>query len=284
MVQSMTGFGKEEALLEDKRVNVEIRTLNNKGFDLSLRTPVFLNSLELDIRKLVSRYLIRGKIDCSIGVHNWVGAAPKINEKVVREYLRQLHALPHTDTTAMLSIAMRLPESLSSDKDELPQEEVNAIVRAVEKALQKVQNHRVEEGKQMADDFTMRLELLEKLMAQIQSKAPERVQKVEEKLQLAFEKAAVKVDSERFEQELIYYLEKTDITEECVRLANHLKYFKEVMEKETPNGKKLGFIAQEMGREINTIGSKANHTDIQRTVVQMKDELEKIREQLMNVL
>ena len=131
---------------------------------------------------------------------------------------------------------------------------------AVEKALQKVQNHRVEEGKQMAHDFTMRLELLEKLMTQVESKAPERVQKVEEKLQLAFEKAAVKVDSERFEQELIYYLEKIDITEECVRLANHLKYFKEVMEKETPNGKKLGFIAQEIGREINTIGSKANHT------------------------
>ena len=229
--------------------------------------------------------LTRGKIDVSVFVDNsGTESATILNKEVIQAYLQQLKEIHSGDTTELLKMAVRLPDALKTEKEALSELEKEALLALFSTTLDKVNQHRQDEGKALAVDFEKRLSNLAQLLKDAIEVDPERKTKVTEKLKIALAQLAIEVDQNRLEQELIYYLEKYDITEEKVRLANHIDYFKEIMAQDQANGKKLGFIAQEMGREINTIGSKANHAGLQKIVVQMKDELEKIKEQLLNVL
>jgi len=265
MIVSMTGFGKGETQFQHKKITIELRTLNSKNIDLNFRTPHCYRELEPLLRNQINRKLIRGKIDVSVFVDN----------------SGEIHS---GDTTELLKMAVRLPDALKTEKEALNDAEKETVLELFSTTLDKVNHHRKDEGKALLVDFNKRLANLSQLLKDVIKIDPERKIKVTEKLNNALEQLAIDVDQNRLEQELIYYLEKYDITEEKVRLANHIDYFKEIMAQDQANGKKLGFIAQEMGREINTIGSKANHAGLQKIVVQMKDELEKIKEQLLNVL
>lgn len=285
MILSMTGFGKAEVQLENKSICIELRSLNSKTADINARIPSFLKELEADFRKQLSNRLNRGKIDLYIQLEFINGATPmKINTPVVMDYIEQLKSLDKDTATDVLSIAMRLPEALSSQKEELKATEIESIKTLLTQVIDLLEGYRTDEGAVMAKDFMLRLKNLQALLEKVIEIDPKRAEKIRLKLSTALEELEAAPDVNRFEQELIFYLEKYDITEEKVRLKNHINYFKEVMDESKPNGKKLGFIAQEMGREINTIGSKANHSELQKIVVQMKDELEKIKEQLLNVL
>ena len=285
MILSMTGFGKAEVQLENKTISIELRSLNSKSADINARIPSYLKELETAFRKKLSSRLHRGKMDLYIQLEFVNGVSPmSINTPVVEHYIEQLKAFDEDTDTDVLGIAMRLPDALYNQKEELSQEEIHSINDLFSKVLDQLENYRSDEGAALAKDFLVRLDMIEKLLKKVIEIDPERSQKVKTKLRTALEELNVAPDANRFEQELIYYLEKYDITEEKVRLQNHVNYFKDVMNEAAPNGKKLGFIAQEMGREINTIGSKANHAELQKIVVQMKDELEKIKEQLLNVL
>ena len=268
---SMTGFGKTEAQWEDKSLSIEIRSLNSKSADINLRTPSYLREIDTEIRKRIAQKLHRGKIDLNIFIEfNGKNVPTAINSSVVKGYMAQLKQIEENNEIDHLAIAMRLPDTLSSERNTLQEDEKKAIFNLLGKVLEK--------------DFLLRLNLIETYLEDAIKIDPERSKKIEVKLRASLEELKIEIDSNRFEQELIFYLEKFDITEEKVRLQNHLDYFKKVLENDFPNGKKLGFVAQEIGREINTIGSKANHSELQKIVVQMKDELEKIKEQLLNVL
>ena len=285
MVTSMTGFGKTEAQWEDKSLNIEIRSLNSKSADINLRTPTYLREIDTEIRKRIAKKLHRGKIDLNIFIEfNGKNAPTAINASVVKGYMAQLKQIEKNNEIDYLAIAMRLPETLSSERNTLQEDEKKAIFDLLDDAIKNIETYRLDEGKVLEKDFLLRLDLIETYLEEVIKIDPERSKKIESKLRASLEELKIEIDSNRFEQELIFYLEKFDITEEKVRLQNHLDYFKEVLENDFPNGKKLGFIAQEIGREINTIGSKANHSELQKIVVQMKDELEKIKEQLLNVL
>ena len=285
MIVSMTGFGKSETQFNHKKIIIELRTLNSKNIDLNIRTPHSYREIESLLRGIVNRELTRGKIDVSVFVdQSGEECASKINKEVVQGYLNQLNEIHQGDQTELLKMAIRLPDVLKTEKEDVSEEEKKAVLVAFELAMEKVNQHRKNEGAALEVDFNKRLVNLEELLNQVIEIDPERKIRITEKLNNALDQLNLEVDQNRLEQELIYYLEKYDITEEKVRLANHIKYFKEIMAQLVPNGKKLGFIAQEMGREINTIGSKANHSGLQKIVVQMKDELEKIKEQLLNVL
>lgn len=285
MITSMTGFGKSETQFDNKKIVVELRTLNSKNIDLNIRTPHSYREIESLIRKEVNNHLTRGKIDISIFVDNsGLESSSKLNQEVIKGYMNQLRSIEPIDDLELLKIAVRLPDTLKSEKEDLDEQEKKAVVSLVVETIQKVNQHRASEGAVLEKDFISRLEELRHLLEEVIKIDPERTEKVREKLVAAVDHLKAEVDQNRFEQELIYYLEKYDITEEKVRLKNHIDYFFEIMNQQIPNGKKLGFIAQEMGREINTIGSKANHAGLQKIVVQMKDELEKIKEQLLNVL
>ena len=285
MIYSMTGFGKGETQEDTLRINVEVRTLNSKNLDLNFRTHGSLREIEPQLRKQISDGLQRGKVDVSIYLDFQGEQAPvTINKTVVKGYLDQLQSIVATDSEALLSIAMRLPETLSNENKGLEESTLKAIYDLLENVLERVNNFRAEEGNALAAELNFRRDNLLKLLVEVVLLDPERALAVKDKLRNALADLNTQIDENRWEQELIYYLEKYDITEEKVRLKKHLDYFNEVMQKEFPNGKKLGFIAQEIGREINTIGSKANHAAMQKAVVQMKDELEKIKEQLLNVL
>lgn len=285
MIVSMTGFGKGESHFKHKKIVVEIRTLNSKNIDLNFRTPHSYRELEGDLRKIVNQELIRGKIDVSIFVDNAeVESATILNKTVINSYIKQLEAIHRGESTELLKIAVRLPDALKTEKEALEKEEKNTVCQLFLDTLAKVNHYRNNEGEALEKDFLLRLSNLKSLLENVKKIDPERKERISEKLGTALEKLKTEIDKNRFEQELIYYLEKYDITEEKVRLANHISYFTEIMDQSQSNGKKLGFIAQEMGREINTIGSKANHSELQKIVVQMKDELEKIKEQLLNVL
>ena len=285
MIVSMTGFGKGETQFQYKKITVELRTLNSKNIDLNFRTPHCYRELEPQLRNQINKQLTRGKIDVSIFVDNSGNENSSVlNKEVVQNYLQQLKEIHSGDTTELLKIAVRLPDTLKTEKEALSEVEKETLLALFSSTLDKVNQHRQDEGKALAVDFDKRLTNLAQLLEDAIEIDPERKAKVTEKLNTALEQLAIEVDQNRLEQELIYYLEKYDITEEKVRLANHIAYFKEIMAQDQANGKKLGFIAQEMGREINTIGSKANHAGLQKIVVQMKDELEKIKEQLLNVL
>ena len=282
---SMTGFGKTEAQWEDKSLSIEIRSLNSKSADINLRTPSYLREIDTEIRKRIAQKLHRGKIDLNIFIEfNGKNAPTAINASVVKEYMAQLKQIEENNEIDHLAIAMRLPDTLSSERNTLQEDEKKAIFNLLDDAIKNIETYRLDEGKVLEKDFLLRLDLIETYLEDAIEIDPERSKKIEVKLRASLEELKIEIDSNRFEQELIFYLEKFDITEEKVRLQNHLDYFKKVLENDFPNGKKLGFVAQEIGREINTIGSKANHSELQKIVVQMKDELEKIKEQLLNVL
>ena len=285
MIHSMTGFGRHIEHLGTEKITVEFKSLNSKNLDLNLRLPQTLRAHEIDFRKKIAESLTRGKVEAYIYIESETIRTPaQINEPVVSEYLRQIKNFAEGDDLAALALALKMPESLTQEKQEADENQIRSVNAALDRALEALISFRKQEGEQLILDIQSRIDLIAKHLEAVLSLDEKRREGVRSRLEQAVAQLKESVDENRFEQELIYYLEKYDITEEKVRLKNHLAYFlKTAAESEAP-GKKLGFIAQEIGREINTIGSKANDAAIQREVVQMKDELEKIKEQLLNVL
>lgn len=285
MIQSMTGYGKSILELPSKKITIEIKSLNSKNLDLNARVPSTYREKEMELRNIIAKSLGRGKVDFNLYVEvSGEETTTVINEEVVKDYIWQLKNIVDGDATALLSMAVRMPDALKTEREELGEEEYLKIVGGVKEALDSINVYRTDEGKALEADFRIRVKNIENLLEKVTKIDPERIANVREKLQKAVADLQVEVDENRFEQELMYYLEKYDITEEKVRLSNHLSYFIEALDSKDSNGKKLGFISQEIGREINTIGSKANYAPMQQMVVQMKDELEKIKEQALNVL
>lgn len=285
MIQSMTGYGKSVLQLPNKKISIEIKSLNGKNLDSYVRTPSIYREKELDIRKLLASKLERGKIDFSLFIEiTSEETSTQLNKPVVNSYIKQLKAIVDGDEIELLKMAVRMPDSLNTERDEIDEEEWKTIENEINIAIQKIQEYRAEEGKVLENDFRDRIKTIDSILEQIIAIDPERIIAVRERLLKGVADLKEKVDENRFEQELVYYIEKFDITEEKVRLHNHLEYFIKSLNSEDSNGKKLGFIGQEIGREINTIGSKANFAPMQKLVVQMKDELEKVKEQLLNVL
>ena len=290
MVKSMTGFGKGEAALRNKKITVEIRSLNSKQLDLSLRLPAVYRQSEYEIRNLIARTIQRGKVDVFVTVESQaVETSARINREVFREYLRQMNdtlSFSGIDAgyDAILPVIMRLPDVVATEAEAISDEEHAALLAAVEAAAAHLDAFREQEGAILIADLLRRVELIEQYKTEVVPFEKARTETVKARILDNLSKLAVDVDRNRLEQEMIFYLEKLDITEEKVRLTNHCNYFREVASSEEGAGRKLGFIAQEMGREINTMGSKANEPNIQILVVKMKDELEKIKEQVLNIL
>ena len=285
MIQSMTGYGKAVLQFPTKKVTVEIKSLNSKNLDINVRIPGAYKEKELIIRKLLANKLQRGKIDFSIFFEvNGGEASSKLNESVVMDYMTQLKQVVDADETELLKMAVRLPDSLKTEREEVNEEEWNEIKKGIDQCLDGLIEYRTDEGAALYEDFILRIRNIEKLLNKVIALDPERIEQVRERLKKGIDELQVKLDENRFEQELVYYIEKLDITEEKVRLKNHLSYFLKELDGPISNGKKLAFIVQEIGREINTIGSKSNYAEMQKLVVQMKDELEKIKEQNLNVL
>ncbi|WP_338377812.1 YicC/YloC family endoribonuclease [uncultured Flavobacterium sp.] len=286
MIQSMTGFGKAFLQLPNKKITVEIKSLNSKGLDLNVRTPSVYREMELQIRNSIAQRLERGKIDFSLYIEvTGEETSAKINVPIVKGYINQMkEVIPNADETELMKMAVRMPDALKTEREELDKNEWLQIEKVIHEALDNISTFRSDEGVSLEKEFELRISNIENLMNEAVSYDSERVETVKTRLRTALEELKATIDENRFEQELIFYLEKYDITEERVRLGNHLKYFLETMKNEEALGRKLGFITQEIGREINTMGSKSNHTEMQKLVVQMKDELEKIKEQVLNVL
>ena len=291
MQKSMTGFGKAEVAANNgKTFTAEIRSLNSKQLDLGLRIPSAYRDLENEIRSLVAKRVVRGKVDLSISVTSTDAAnASRIDKALFAEYLHQMdEALAYADITAeyevLIPCIMKMPNVIQSDIAEITDSEKRAIMKAVEVAIDKLDAFRKQEGAILIADLLRRVDEIEQMRNEIIPFEAQRVESIRQRIREGIEKLGVEVDNNRLEQEMIFYIEKLDITEEKVRLENHCKYFREVAHNEEQAGRKLGFIAQEMGREINTTGSKANQHDIQKLVVKMKDELEKIKEQVLNIL
>jgi len=286
MIQSMTGYGKSVLQLPTKKITIELKSLNSKSLDMNVRMPSYYKEKELPLRRLVAKSIIRGKVDVSLFVEvTGEETSTKINEAVVREYMKQLHIIaPDTSAAKCLEMAMRLPDTARAEREEIDENEWETIETNIKEAITNIVGYRNDEGKVLEADFIKRNNNIRELLNEVIAIDPDRIAGVKERLQKGIVELKEKVDENRFEQELVYYIEKYDITEEKVRLNNHLDYFITSINSDDSNGKKLGFIAQEMGREINTIGSKSNYAPMQKLVVQMKDELEKIKEQLLNVL
>lgn len=290
MTKSMTGFGKGEATLKNKKITVEIRSLNSKQLDLNLRLPAVYRQSEYDIRTSIARTLVRGKVDVTVTVENRTVETPaRINRELFREYLNQMtdalkHAGIETGYDTLVPTIMRLPEVVATEAEAISDEEHAALLAATEAAAAKLDAFRMQEGATLIADLLRRVDLIEKYKNEVTPYEQARTENVKTRIMENLAKLNTEVDRNRLEQEMIFYLEKLDITEEKVRLTNHCNYFREVAAQEEGAGRKLGFIAQEMGREINTMGSKANETNIQILVVKMKDELEKIKEQVLNIL
>ena len=285
MIKSMTGFGKAETQFQNKNYILELRSLNSKGLELNTRLPIQFREIEIHLKKIIGESLHRGKVDLSLNIEYIEQSSSKnINLSVVNQYIEQLREIEDADRLDLLKIAMRLPDTLKTELNDTEEDEIKTIEGLLEKALINLNKYRVDEGSSLKEDFKKRLIKLKALIDKVIQIDPERKEKIENKLRTSIEELQIEIDENRFEQELIYYIEKYDITEERVRLNSHIEYFTHTMENTRSNGKKLGFIAQEMGREINTIGSKASHAGLQKVVIQMKDELEKIKEQLLNVL
>ncbi|GBF18344.1 MULTISPECIES: YicC/YloC family endoribonuclease [Arenibacter] len=285
MIQSMTGFGKHVIQLPSKKITIEIKSLNSKSLDLNARIPSTYREKELELRRTIAGSLVRGKVDFSLYIEN-TGAetSSEVNEVVVRQYMKQLGHIVSGNEMGLLEIAMRMPDTMKTEREDIDEEEYKVIKEALDEALKEINIFRTEEGKVLEADFEARISVLKSLLEQVAQMDPDRLLTIRERLEKAVADLKADLDTNRFEQELIYYLEKYDITEEKVRLLNHLDYFAATLKSDDSNGKKLGFISQEIGREINTIGSKANFAPMQQLVVQMKDELEKIKEQMLNVL
>ena len=290
MIKSMTGFGKGEATMPTKKITVEVRSLNSKQLDLAVRLPGIYRHLEFDIRQKASASVLRGKTDISISVEN---TAPQstttINQELFGLYLQQLNQALESNgfsvnNEAVLPVIMRMPDVVSTQAEQIGEEEEKAVMQALEMALDCFNAFREQEGKTLIADLLKRVDNIEQYKLQVEPYEQARVETIKSRIRENIAQLKVDVDSNRLEQEMIFYIEKLDITEEKVRLTNHCNYFREVAATEDAPGRKLGFIAQEMGREINTLGSKSNEANMQILVVKMKDELEKIKEQVLNIL
>ncbi len=280
----MTGYGKRVLQLSDKKISLEIKSLNSKGLDLNIRIPSSYREHELSFRKRVSATLERGKIDFGLFIEQTGGtAAAVINQEVVQAYMAQLGAIAPATPDQLLALSLKLPDTLSVQKEEIDPAELEAINALLEETLLAMDQSRVDEGALLSEEFSLRIANIRQLLQDVIGMDSDRMGGIKPRLEKALSDITAPIDQNRLEQELIYYIEKYDITEEKVRLAGHLDYFMETLSAES-QGKKLGFIAQEIGREINTLGSKANFAPMQQLVVQMKDELEKIKEQLLNAL
>lgn len=290
MIKSMTGFGKGEATFQNKKITVEIRSLNSKQLDLNLRLPSVYRQSEYELRTLIARTVQRGKVDVFVNVESQRVETPaRINRELFREYLRQLndtlaYAGIDADYDTLVPAILRMPEVVSAESETVSDEEHAALLSAAEAAAAHLDAFRAQEGAILIADLLRRVDLIEQYKEEVIPFEQARTQTIRARILDNLAQLKVDVDSNRLEQEMIFYLEKLDITEEKVRLTNHCRYFREVAAGEEGVGRKLGFIAQEMGREINTMGSKANETNIQILVVKMKDELEKIKEQVLNIL
>ena len=282
----MTGFGKSSVQLPTKKITVEIKSLNSKGLDLSVRMPSSYREMELGLRNQIALKLERGKIDFSVFIESTAEqTSNKVNVPIVKAYMNQLLEVnPDADETELMKMAIRMPDSMKTEREEIDENDWSEIQKVIVEALDYIATFRKDEGASLEKEFQLRIGNIRQYMNEALALDSERVQAIKDRLQTAISELKVNVDENRFEQELIYYLEKLDITEEKVRLTNHLDYFLETINGTEANGRKLGFITQEMGREINTMGSKANHSQMQKLVVMMKDELEKIKEQVLNVL
>jgi uncharacterized protein (TIGR00255 family) len=288
MIQSMTGYGKSVLQLPTKKVTIEIKSLNSKNLDLNVRIPSYYKEKELSVRKKLASSLVRGKVDFSIFVEMTADeTSTTVNHGVVKEYMQQLRNVVQTgrtDDVSLLKMAITMPDALKTEREELDENEWNLINQNIDEAIKEIVQYRTDEAASLEIDFKERITNIKKYLEEVKALDADRVENVKTRLQKAIDDLKVDTDENRFEQELIYYLEKLDINEEKVRLANHLDYFLETLATPDSNGKKLGFIVQEMGREINTTGSKANYAPMQKAVIQMKNELEQIKEQILNVL
>jgi len=286
MIQSMTGFGKATLQLPTKKITIEVKSLNSKGLDLNVRMPSVYREMELGLRNQISTVLERGKIDFSIYIETSTEqTSSKVNVPIIKAYINQLRDVyANADETELMKMAVRMPDALKTEREEIDENDWAQIQNVIDESLANILNFRKDEGISLEKEFLLRIGNILSLMNEAVSYDTERVETVRTRLKTALDELKVTVDENRFEQELIFYLEKYDITEEKVRLENHLNYFIETLAGTEANGRKLGFITQEMGREINTMGSKSNHAQMQKLVVMMKDELEKIKEQVLNVL
>ena len=286
MITSMTGFGKAVLELPEKKITIEIRSLNSKTLDLNTRFPSFYREKELEIRNIISEKIQRGKVDFSMMVElNPAARNQKVNADLIKSYIQEFKNITPTVTDGeLLPVVMRLPDVISYTQDDLGEDEWNQIRATIITAIDALNEFRLNEGKVLEKYITSNLTNILDLLTQVVPFEIERITTIKERFAKRLEEVKVEIDQNRFEQELIFYLEKLDITEEKVRLKNHCEYFLKELEGNESNGKKLGFISQEIGREINTLGSKSNHSEMQKIVVQMKDELEKIKEQTLNIL
>lgn len=290
MIKSMTGFGKGEATFQNKKITVEIRSLNSKQLDLNLRLPAVYRQSEYELRTLIARTAQRGKVDVFVNVETQRVETPaRINRELFREYLRQMndtlsYAGIDADYDSLVPAILRMPEVVATESETVSDEEHAALMAAAEAAAAHLDAFRSQEGAILIADLLRRVDLIEQYKQEVIPFEKARTETIRARILDSLAQLKVDVDHNRLEQEMIFYLEKLDITEEKVRLTNHCRYFREVAAGEEGAGRKLGFIAQEMGREINTMGSKANETNIQILVVKMKDELEKIKEQVLNIL
>ncbi len=281
----MTGFGKGVVQLPKKKITIELKSLNSKNLDINARVPSVYREKELEMRKKIAHSLVRGKVDFGLYIEiTGEETTSKVNEGVVKAYMNQLKEIADTSEEELLKMAVKLPDAVKTSKEDIPEEEFSMVMGALGQALSRVNQFREEEGKALETDLNLRINNIEELLRTAKEVDVGRIPQVRERLSKAVADLKEEVDQNRFEQELIYYLEKYDITEETVRLANHLDYFSATLNSKDSNGKKLGFIGQEIGREINTMGAKANDARLQQIVVKMKDELEKIKEQVLNVL
>lgn len=285
MILSMTGFGRAETVYEGTKITVDIKSLNSKNFDLNVKTPLRYKEKEFEIRKLLNDKILRGKVDCYINCESLeVSNDVKINEDIVKNYMDQLRAVASdAPEFEYLKMAVRMPDVLSTKNSELEENEWKSLLAVVQDSVSKFIEFRQTEGNNLAEEIEKIVQNIEHNLNQVGQYEEERIQPIKDRYQTAL-KNFENIDETRYYQEMVYFVEKLDISEEKVRLSQHIKYYLEVMRNEDFNGKKLGFIAQEMGREINTLGSKANHSEIQKLVVEMKDDLEKIKEQTLNVL
>ena len=288
MIKSMTGFGKGEATVDDKKIRVELRSLNSKQLDLSIKLPGKYRAAEAEMRSIITRELQRGKVDCFVSFEAATAETPAhINAEAFKAYADELRAVCEANNVAtdlLLSAVLRMPDVVTSEEREVSEAELAAIIEATKAACAELNNFRVQEGAILIADLLGRIDLIEKYRHEVEQYEGARVETIKARIRENIEKLQLEVDNNRLEQEMIFYIEKLDITEEKVRLDNHCNYFREVARDEEAPGRKLGFIAQELGREINTMGSKSNEANMQRLVVKMKDELEKIKEQVLNIL
>lgn len=289
MIHSMTGFGRATLILPEKKISVEVKSLNSKQIDINTRIPSFYKEKELEVRSYLSSSLRRGKIELSIFIENTdANSQHIINKELVKKYIKTLQEigdepLPKKD---LLNIAMRLPDAMKIEREEIDEEEWQAVMGVVKESVRALIDYRKDEGLSLEKDLKEQIATIINLYDKVPQYEQERIDTIKERISTKLQEVleSVDFDQNRLEQEMIYFIEKLDVSEEKVRLKNHCEYFIETMKLKESNGKKLGFISQELGREINTMGSKANHAEIQKIVVQMKDALEKIKEQVLNVL